>query len=119
MVDLDVRHLQLVAGIARDGSMTKAAHGLHLTQSALSHQLRDIESRFNTPFFLRVGKRMVLTAAGRRVLESATRILEDLARAEEDIRRIAGNGEGIIRVATQCNTGYHWLPPLLAAFNRK
>jgi LysR family transcriptional regulator, regulator for metE and metH len=67
-VDLDIRHLQLVAGIARDGSMTKAASGLHVTQSALSHQLRDIESRFNTPFFLRVGKRMVLTAAGRRVL---------------------------------------------------
>jgi LysR family transcriptional regulator, regulator for metE and metH len=118
-VDLEVRHLRLVAAIARDGSMTKAAGSLHLTQSALSHQLRDIESRFNTPFFLRVGKRMVLTAAGRRVLDSATRVLDELARVEEDIRRIAGSGEGIIRVATQCNTGYHWLPPLLASFTRK
>ena len=118
-MDLEIRHLQLVAGIARDGSMTKAASGLRLTQSALSHQLRDIESRFNTPFFLRVGKRMVLTASGRRILESATRILEELARVEEDIRRIANRGEGIIRVATQCNTGYHWLPPLLATFGRK
>ncbi|HTH00979.1 MAG TPA: LysR family transcriptional regulator [Vicinamibacterales bacterium] len=118
-MDLEIRHLQLVAGIARDGSMTRTANSLHLTQSALSHQLRDIEARFKTPFFLRVGKRMVLTAAGRRVLESATRILDELARVEEDVRRIAGDGEGIIRVATQCNTGYHWLPPLLAAFNRK
>ena len=118
-VDLEVRHLQLVAGIARDGSVTKAANGLHLTQSALSHQLRDIESRFNTPFFLRVGKRMVLTAAGRRVLESATRILDELSRVEEDVRRLASSGEGLIRVATQCNTGYYWLPPLLAAFSRK
>ena len=118
-MDLEIRHLQLIAGIAREGSMTKAAGGLHLTQSALSHQLRDIESRFNTPFFLRVGKRMVLTPAGRRVLESATRIVEELGRVEEDIRRMATNGDGIIRVATQCNTGYHWLPPLLAAFSRK
>ncbi len=118
-MDLEVRHFQLVAGIARDGSMTKAAGRLHLTQSALSHQLRDIESRFKTPFFLRVGKRMVLTAAGRRVLDSATRILEEIGRIEEDIRRIANSGDGIIRVATQCNTGYHWLPPLLGAFNRK
>ncbi len=118
-MELDIRHLQLVAGIARDGSMTKAASGLHLTQSALSHQLRDIESRLNTPLFLRVGKRMVLTAAGRRVLESATGILAELSRVEDDVRRIANRGEGVIRVATQCNTGYHWLPPLLAAFSRK
>jgi LysR family transcriptional regulator for metE and metH len=118
-MDLEVRHLRLIAGIAEAGSMTKAAIGLHLTQSALSHQLRDIESRFNTAFFLRVGKRMVLTAAGRRVLESAGRILDELARVEEDIRQLAQQRDGMIRVATQCNTGYHWLPPLLARFNRK
>ena len=117
-MDLEIRHLRLVASIARDGSVTKAAGSLHLTQSALSHQLRDLESRFDTPFFLRVGKRMVLTAAGRRVLDGGTRILEELGRIEDDIHRIATSGEGIIRVATQCNTGYHWLPPLLATFNR-
>jgi LysR family transcriptional regulator for metE and metH len=118
-MDLEIRHLQLIAGIAREGSVTKAAGTLHLTQSALSHQLRDIESRFKAPFFLRVGKRMVLTPAGRRILESATRILDELGRLEEEIRRIANNGEAVIRVATQCNTGYHWLPPLLTAFGRK
>jgi LysR family transcriptional regulator for metE and metH len=118
-VDLEIRHLRLIAGIAAAGSVTKAAEGLHLTQSALSHQLREIESRFETPFFLRVGKRMVLTAAGRRVLDSAGRILDELARTEEDVRRIAEQRDGVIRVATQCNTGYHWLPPLLSAFNRK
>jgi len=118
-VDLEVRHLRLMAGIAQAGTMTKAAEGLHLTQSALSHQLRDIESRFNTPFFLRVGKRMVLTAAGRRVLDSAGRILDELARTEEDVRRISEQRDGVIRVATQCNTGYHWLPPLLSSFSRK
>jgi LysR family transcriptional regulator for metE and metH len=118
-MDLEIRHLRLVAAIATAGSMTKAAGGLHLTQSALSHQLRDIESRLNTRLFLRVGKRMVLSDAGRRVLAAATRVLDELGRVEEDIRRITTNGEGIIRVATQCNTGYHWLPPLLNAFGRK
>jgi LysR family transcriptional regulator for metE and metH len=117
-MDLDIRHLRLVAGIADAGSMTKAAAGLHLTQSALSHQLRDIESRFNTPFFLRVGKRMVLTPAGQRVLDSARRILEELSSAEASIRSLAQQRGGVIRVATECNTGYHWLPPLLATFNR-
>ena len=118
-MELDIRHLRLVAGIADAGSMTRAAAGLNLTQSALSHQLRDIETRLNTPFFLRVGKRMVLTAAGQRVLDSARRILQDLSNAEAEIRRLAQPGEGVLRVSTECNTGYHWLPPLLAAFSRK
>jgi LysR family transcriptional regulator for metE and metH len=118
-MDLDVKHLRLVAGIADCGSMTKAASRLHLTQSALSHQLRDIERRFGTPFFLRVGRRLVLTASGRRVLESARRILEDLDRTEEDIRQLAGRASGVIRVCTECNTGYGWLPRLLPAFSRK
>ena len=118
-MDLEVRHLRLVAGIADAGSMTKAAGELHLTQSALSHQLRDIESRLGTPFFARVGRRMVLTEAGRRVLETARRVIGDVQRAEEDIRRLAGRGEGTIRVCTQCYTGYHWLGALLTTFQAK
>jgi LysR family transcriptional regulator, regulator for metE and metH len=118
-LDLEIRHLRLVAGIADTGSVTKAAVSLNLTQSALSHQLRDIEARFKTPLFLRVGKRMVLTAAGQRVLDSARRVLDELGGAEADVRRIAQCGDGVIRVATECNTGYHWLPPLLRVFNRK
>ena len=118
-MDLEIRHLRLVKTIADAGSMTAAAERLNLTQSALSHQLRGIEACFDTPFFNRVGRRLVLTAAGRRVLETAERVVADVARAEEDVRRIAGHGDGIIRVCTQCNTGYHWLGPLLKVFARK
>ena len=67
-VDLELRHLRLVAGIADAGSMTRAAERLHLTQSALSHQLRDIEGRLGTTFFTRLGRRMVLTASAREYL---------------------------------------------------
>jgi LysR family transcriptional regulator for metE and metH len=118
-VDLEIRHLRLIAGIADAGSMTKAAERLFLTQSALSHQLRDIEARVDTLFFVRLGRKMVLTAAGRRVLETARRVIADIERAEEDVRRLAGNSEGVIRMCTQCYTGYHWLGPLLTAFQRK
>ena len=91
-MDLEVRHLRLVTEIAAAGSMTRAAETLHLTQSALSHQLRDIESRFKTQFFVRLGRRMVLTPAGERLLTSARRVLVDLAQAEEDVRTLAGGG---------------------------
>jgi LysR family transcriptional regulator for metE and metH len=118
-VDLEIRHLRLVAEISDAGSMTRAAERLFLTQSALSHQLRDIEARFETPFFVRVGRKMVLTAAGRRVLETARRVLGDIQVTEADIRRLGGKTDGSIRVCTQCNTGYHWLAPLLSVFQRK
>jgi LysR family transcriptional regulator, regulator for metE and metH len=118
-MELEVRHLRLVTEVAALGSVTRAAERLHLTQSAISHQLRDIESRLGTPLFHRLGKRMVATPAGERVLRSATAVLDDLRRTEEDIRQIAREGSGILRLCTQCNTGYHWLPPLLKTFNAR
>ena len=118
-VDLELRHLRLVAAIAEAGTMTRAADRLCLTQSALSHQLRDIEARVGTPFFVRLGRRMVLTAAGRRVLDTARRVLGELQRTEDDLRRLAGHDEGSIRVCTECNTGYHWLGTLLTSFRRR
>jgi LysR family transcriptional regulator for metE and metH len=116
---LEVRHLSLVNEIASTGSVTRAAERLHLTQSALSHQLRDIESRLGIQLFLRLGKRMVLTPPGERVLGAAKRVLEEIVRTEEDLKLMSQNGKGVLRLCTQCNTGYHWLPPLLQAFHRK
>jgi LysR family transcriptional regulator for metE and metH len=118
-MDLDIRHLRMVAAIASLGSVTQAAGELHLTQSAISHQLRGIEERLGTALFLRIGKRMVLTAAGERVLATARRVLTDLRATEEEVRRLGASDAGLIRVCAQCNTGYHWLPPLLEVFRRR
>jgi LysR family transcriptional regulator, regulator for metE and metH len=118
-MDLEVRHLQLVAAVADMGSLTRAGDRLHLTQSALSHQLRGIESRLGAALFLRVGKRLVLTPAGERLLVSAKDILERLAQAEEDIRRMGKEHAGVLRLTTECYTCYHWLPPLLMRYRRK
>jgi LysR family transcriptional regulator for metE and metH len=118
-MDLEVRHLRMIAAIAASGGVTQAAGDLHLTQSAVSHQLRGIEGRLGTPLFLRLGKRMILTAAGERVLATARRVLEDIEATEDDLRRLGDGETGLLRVCTQCNTGYHWLPPLLEGFRRK
>jgi LysR family transcriptional regulator for metE and metH len=116
---LEVRHFSLVNEIAATGSVTRAADRLHLTQSALSHQLRDIESRLGIQLFLRLGKKMVLTPPGERVLSAAKRVLDEIGRAEEDLKLMSQDGKGVLRLCTQCNTGYHWLPPLLQSFHRK
>ena len=119
VMDLEIRHLRLVAAVAEDGSLTRAGERLHLTQSALSHQLLDIEERLGTPLFLRVRKRMVLTQAGRRILTTATRVLGDIERAEEEVRDLALDRAGTIRLTTECYTCYHWLPPMLKEFQAR
>ena len=118
-MDLELRDLRMVAAIAASGSVTRAAGDLHRTQSAISHQLRAIEQRLGTPLFLRVGKRMVVTAAGERVLAAARRVIEDIRATEEEVRRLGTRQAGVLRVCAQCNTGYHWLPPLVEIFRRR
>jgi LysR family transcriptional regulator for metE and metH len=116
-MQLEVRHLRLIRAIAEEGSVTKAGNRLFLTQSALSHQLRDLESRLGATLFDRVNKRMLLTSAGQRVLVAANEILDHLDRVEEDVKRIASNREGVLRISTECYTGYYWLPAVLKNFN--
>jgi len=118
-MELEVRHLKLVAAIAGEGSVTAAGRRLHLTQSALSHQLRDVEERLGAALFVRANKKMLLTRAGEALLAAARTVLVELESAEAEIRRIAGSQEGEIRIATQCYTGYHWLPPVLKGFQLK
>jgi LysR family transcriptional regulator, regulator for metE and metH len=116
---LDSRHLRLVAEIARAQSVTRAADRLNVTQSAVSHGLRDIEDRLGTPLFVRSGRRMLPTAAGAHLIETAERVLGEIARAEAAVSRIVRTHGGEFRVCTQCHTGYHWLPPLLGVVRRK
>jgi LysR family transcriptional regulator for metE and metH len=118
-MDLEVRHLRLVSAVADCGSLTRAGDCLHVTQSALSHQLRDIESRLGAALFLRVGKRLVLTPAGERLLASAREVLERLHQTEHDIRQMGRDAAGLLRITTECYTCYHWLPPLLTKYRRR
>jgi LysR family transcriptional regulator for metE and metH len=114
---LEIRHLQLVKAIAEEGGVTRAGRRLHLTQSALSHQLRDAEERLDVRLFDRIGKRMVLTPAGERLLRSARGVIEEMDRTEQEIRAASRDG-GRLRLTTQCNTVYHWLPSRLRLFHQ-
>ena len=92
---------------------------LHLTQSGLSRQLLDLETRLGLPLFHRLGKRMVPTPAGERLLVAARRALPQLSDVEEELRRLAGGRAAILRVSTECYTCYHWLPGVLQRFARR
>ena len=116
---LGVRHLQLVQAVHQEGGLTRAAERLFLTQSALSHRLRDIEGKLGVRLFFRVGKKMVLAPAGERVLAASGPLLEKLEDLEEDIRLMAQGRKGRLRVSTQCYTCYHWLPIVLAELQKE
>src|SRR6202142_4095963 len=94
-VRLEIRHLKLLAAVAEAGSVTEAGKRLHLTQSALSHQLRDAEEKLGAALFLRLGKKMVLTPAGEKLLACARRVLEEMSTAEAQIDGLNGDARGV------------------------
>ncbi|HVH73102.1 MAG TPA: LysR family transcriptional regulator, partial [Candidatus Dormibacteraeota bacterium] len=99
--------------------MTRAGNRLHLTQSALSHQLRDAEEQLGTRLFERKRGKMTLTPAGERLFETARTVLGELERAEMEIQQKGTAARGLIRMSTQCHTVYHWLPPRLTFFQKQ
>lgn len=116
---MEIRHLKLIREVAETKSLTKAKDALFLSQSALSHQLKEIEGQLGTQLFHRVNKQLILTNAGKMVLESAERILKDLERTEMSIKKYVSGTSGTLRLATQCYTCYHWLPSLMTDFKKE
>jgi LysR family transcriptional regulator for metE and metH len=112
---LDARDLRLVRAIAEAGGATRGAKRLHLSQSAISHQLRGLEERLGVPLFRREGRKLVITAAGERLVLLAHEVLGSLLQAELELRRGLLAERPKLRVATQCYTAYHWLPRALTA----
>src|SRR2546422_8996017 len=106
---LETRHLRLVAAVAEHGTLTRAGRVLHLTQSGLSRQLLDLETRLGLPLFHRLRKRMVPPPAGERLLGAAPRALPQLSGVGEELRRLAGGPAAIRRVCPEWYTCYHSL----------
>ena len=115
---MEIRQLKLIKAVAEEGSITKAIDQLHLTQSALSHQLREAEYQLGTPIFYRINKKMVLTKAGEKLYETANEILARLDVAEDEIKKMLFGETGELRISTECYTSYHWLPPLMKKFHQ-
>ena len=116
---LDSRHLKLVAEVAATESVTRAADRLNVTQSAVSHQLREIEDKLGTPIFVRSGRRMLPTPAGRLIVEAADAVLGAIGRLEDRVGQLARDVTGELRVCTHCYTGYSWLPAIVAGLRQR
>lgn len=113
---LDSRHLQTIAAVADSGSLTAAARRLHLTLSAVSHQLRELESLFGTSLFDRKARPIKPTPAGQRLLDCARQVLPQLAQAEADVLGLVGTQPTErLFLALECHSCIEWLLPALDA----
>jgi LysR family transcriptional regulator for metE and metH len=110
---LDLRHLQLIQAIIETGRITDAAEKLGVTPSALSHRLREAERRLDVPLFTRMHKRLRKTPAAEHMAVVAERILTDLSRAEEDVRRMNAGVQHVVRLSIEAYSTYRWLPSFL------
>ncbi|WP_281227273.1 LysR family transcriptional regulator [Flavobacterium aquiphilum] len=114
---MEIRHLKLIKAIIEEGSITKAIDKLHLTQSALSHQLKEAEYQLGTKLFLRTNKKLIPTKAGEKVYGIANEILDKLSETELQIKEMVFGEFGEIRISTECFSSYHWLPSVLKQFH--
>lgn len=110
---LDLRHLQLIQAIIETGRITDAAEKLGVTPSALSHRLREAERRLDVPLFTRMHKRLRVTPAAEYMAVVAERILTDLSRAEEDVRRMNAGIQHVVRLSVEAYSNYRWLPAFI------
>jgi LysR family transcriptional regulator for metE and metH len=116
-MDLELRHLKLVEAIAAEGTMTRAATRLYITQSALSHQLSGLEESLGVTLFRRVPRGMVLTHSGEKLLECAQSVLRSVREVQELVAASEPEAQGTLRMSTACYTCYHWLPSRLKTFH--
>jgi LysR family transcriptional regulator, regulator for metE and metH len=115
---LEIRHLRSLVALADAGTLSRAAERVHLTQSALSHQLRALESHYGTRVVERDGRLLKLTATGERLLALARGILNDIQAAERDVSKLAHAPSGRLRLALECHTCFDWLLPIMHVFRK-
>ncbi len=110
-----IRQLQVFEAVARNLSFTKAAEELHLTQPAVSMQIKQLESSINLPLFEQVGKKIYLTEPGRVLLGHSERVSECLSAARNELNDMLGTDGGRLRIGIVSTVNY-FAARLLAEF---
>ena len=116
---LELRHLKTLLALREAGNLMRAATLLNVTQSALSHQLKQLEDHHGIPLFERKSVPVRFTPAGERLLKLADTVLPEVEGAERDIVRLAQGAAGQLRIAVECHTCFDWLMPAMDVFRSR
>jgi DNA-binding transcriptional LysR family regulator len=113
------RRLRVFYSVAKLLSFTKAAEALHMTQPAVTFQIRQLEDHFNTRLFDRTHNRVSLTEAGKKVYDYSQRIFELYDEMENAVREITGEIAGALTLGASTTIAEYMLPVLLGDFKAK
>jgi LysR family transcriptional regulator, cyn operon transcriptional activator len=116
---MELRHLRYFTALAEELNFTRAAEKVHVTQSTLSHQIKQLESELGQPLFDRNSGRVLITEAGENLLVCARKVLRDLDDGVHVVKAAAHALTGVLRVAATSTFGASRLPDCLAAYNSK
>ncbi|MFW2177997.1 MULTISPECIES: LysR family transcriptional regulator [unclassified Moraxella] len=116
---LEIRHLQMLTALREQGSLAGAAEELHVTASAVSHQLKEIENYYGVSFVNRRSRPISFTLAGDEMLKLADSILPQFQQSIGSIRRLASGQIGQLRLASECHSCFDWLMPILNRYRKQ
>ncbi|MFA0086407.1 transcriptional regulator [Vibrio sp. 10N.286.49.C2] len=113
---VELKHLKTLTTLRDTGSLTATATSLHLTQSALSHQLKELETRIGAPLFIRKTRPVRFTSEGDILLKLANEILPRIAQAEGELAGLREDVNGRLHMAIDCHSCFQWLMPALKEY---
>src|SRR6185503_10940817 len=97
---MEIRQLRAFVAIADAGTFTAAAQRVHITQAAISMQIRQLETELGVKLFVRAPRRVLLTEAGEQLLQRARHILRDHDAALDEVTELAGTQRGRLRIGS-------------------
>jgi DNA-binding transcriptional LysR family regulator len=115
---LDTRQLRAFITLARRGSFTLAARDLHLSQSAVSHSMKALETDLGCRLFDRMSKKVLLTQAGEQLLQHADKIILEMSAARESLQQLGKWGHSRLRVGASTTACQYILPEVLSEFKK-
>jgi len=107
---LTLNHLTVLSAVKEAGSVTAAAGRLGITQSAVSHRLREAERRVAVPLIRRTENGVTLTPEAERLRTLGERFIDELVRLEQELTVQNSEGRALVRLGQATYSRYHWLP---------
>lgn len=115
---MTLEQLRIFIEVAEREHLTRASEALHLTPSAVSSAIRNLEDRYGATLFNRIGRRIELTGDGRLFLDEARAALARTRSAEMMLLELGGGKRGTLAIHASQTISSYWLPPLLARFKQ-